>query len=224
MEQYKIDTIKYRGYNINVYQDDNPETPREWDNLGTMVCFHKRYILGDNKTGYKSEDYESWEGLAKQVIKDHEPLYILPLYLYDHSGLRLKVGSFQGFLPQGHAEFDSGQIGFIFVSKKKIKEEWKVKKINKKLKEQVLKTLESEVKTYDDYLSGNIYGFQIEDKEGNDIDSCWGFFGDYEEDLLSEAKGQIDWHIKDKTKRHNQKLKAQIKNKTGLEYRKALTV
>lgn len=42
-----IHTEEYKGYIINVFQDDNPESPREWDNLGAMYCFHRHYNLGD---------------------------------------------------------------------------------------------------------------------------------------------------------------------------------
>lgn len=37
----------YRGCTIRIESDDSPESPREYDNLGTMVCFHSRYNLGD---------------------------------------------------------------------------------------------------------------------------------------------------------------------------------
>jgi len=30
--------IEYRGLEIKIDQDGYPENPREWDNLGTMVC------------------------------------------------------------------------------------------------------------------------------------------------------------------------------------------
>jgi hypothetical protein len=33
------------------------------------------------------------------------------------------------------------------------------------------------VETWNQYLSGDVYGFIIEDGEGTDVDSCWGFYG-----------------------------------------------
>jgi hypothetical protein len=43
---------KRHGLTIKIYQDDCDENqnPRHWDNLGTMVCFHRRYELGDKHT------------------------------------------------------------------------------------------------------------------------------------------------------------------------------
>ena len=47
------------------------------------------------------------------------------------------------------------------------------------------------------YLSGDVYGYQIENSEGDDVClGCWGFYGDYEtSDLLIEAKAEIDEEI-----------------------------
>lgn len=44
---YTYEEEEYRGCTIRIEQDDNPESPREWNNVGTMVCFHDRYNLGD---------------------------------------------------------------------------------------------------------------------------------------------------------------------------------
>lgn len=44
----------YKGYTIKIYHDEDAESPRDWDNLGEMVCFHRRYNLGDcNHKGAK---------------------------------------------------------------------------------------------------------------------------------------------------------------------------
>lgn len=183
-----VETISYKGFDIEIHQDDTPESPREWDNLGEMICFHSQYSLGDGH----SLSVEDTKELANR--KD---VIALPLFLYDHSGLRMKVGSFAGLLPEGHARFDSGQVGFIFAFKAAIRKEWKVKRISKKLLKTVIGNLESEVETYDQYLSGQAYGYQVKDADGEDGDSCWGYYGsDWEEnDLLNSARAAVDCHI-----------------------------
>ena len=50
--------------------------------------------------------------------------------------------------------------------------------------------MESEVKQYSQYLEGDVYGFAIEDPDGNDMDSCWGFYGHAY--CLQEAKSIAD--------------------------------
>lgn len=185
-DSIKIKKTK-KGYEIRYLSPDfDPNSPRNWDNLGTMVCFHGRYDLGD-KTPLKSDNFNGWEELEEYLIKEKKAVVIAPLYMYDHSILRIKIGSFYGCgLAQGHARFDSGQIGFIYVNEDTLKKEYNVKKITKKVKETARKVLEAEVKTYDDYVSGSVYTIVKENYDKNkkqiDYDCIHGFFG-YEDSL-----------------------------------------
>ena len=211
-----FEEIKYKNHLIKLCFDSNPDSPREWDNLGVMLCFHKRYDLGD-KTDYRNDDYNGWDDVAEALKENEKAKVILPLYLYDHSGLRMKVGSFQGYLSQGHAEFDSGQVGFIFAREEDIKKEYGVKKITKKLQEKVTKNLEQEVETYDKYLSGQVVGFMTETKEGEDIDSCWGFYD--EEQAIIEAKNSIDYEVEKMRQARQAKTKSLILARVPILYR-----
>lgn len=177
---------------LKIFVDENPQNPREWDNVGKMVCFHKRYDLGD-ETDLRTEDFVGWEDLKQFLYKEKNAVIVLPLYLYDHSGLRIKIGSFQGLLPQGHAEFDSGQVGFIYVDRQTLIDEKLVGKGKKA--ENILK---QEVETYNQYLSGNVYGFQVVTNkkcktcghtEEEVIDSCLGFLGNNVEKEIFDYVG-----------------------------------
>ena len=154
-------------------QDNDPFDPRENENLGTMVCFHKRYTLGD-KTELNSDMFNGWEEMYDYLIKEKKAVMVLPLYLYDHSGISMKVGSFQGYLPQGHAEFDSGQVGFIYCTKEDLKRIG----ITKAKAE---KSLMAEVGEYNQYIQGDVYCLVKEtynkDKEQIDQENCGGYYG-----------------------------------------------
>jgi hypothetical protein len=159
-----------------------------------MCCFHKRYDLGDKHNMTVEE--------AKTLVK-RKDVISLPLYLYDHSGITMNTGGFS-------CRWDSGQVGFIYITKKRVKEEMArplplkkgqknptlapIKVIDKKTLARVYEMLRAEVETYDNYLTGNVYGFKITDAEGTDIDSCWGFYGDYsgEYGALTEARSIVD--------------------------------
>jgi hypothetical protein len=222
-EKFMNEMITYKGFNIIITPDDYAESPRTFfDNLGTMICFHKRYNLGD-KTEYNSDNFNSWTELEKQLKKDGAVI-IAPLWLYDHSGLRIKIGNFAGLLPQGHAEFDTGQIGFIFATAETLKEEYNTKRLTKTILEKAQKVLQDEVKTYDHYLSGAIYSYIIQNPDGDTIDSLSGFYGDIEESgLMTEAESAIESYLENKTVKHIKLLKKYIKNNTPLIYRKGLT-
>ena len=32
----------YHGHTIKIFHDPDPESPREWSNLGTLICWHRR--------------------------------------------------------------------------------------------------------------------------------------------------------------------------------------
>ena len=44
--------------------------PREYnDNLGTMLCFHKKYDLGDKVDNFNDEDCYSWQDIEIELNK-----------------------------------------------------------------------------------------------------------------------------------------------------------
>lgn len=190
--------MEYKGYNIEIEQDElNQDSPRNWDNLGTIVCFHKRYNLGDTDHGYKSADYTSWDELETAIRKDNDVAIILPIYMYDHSGITINTTGFS-------CPWDSGQIGFIYVSKETARKEYGWKNITKERKEKLAEYLRNEVKTYDQFLTGDVWGFVIKDDTDEEVDSCWGFYGrDYCEE---DAKSIVD-HI---VKKHGEQLEMEL--------------
>lgn len=218
-----IETIEYKNHFIKIYEDEDPGNPREWDNLGILLTHHRDYNfnLGEFDRDITQEfdcEYQSKAEIEKDIIKRYNPLIMAPVYLYDHSGLRLKIGSFQNCgLPQGHAEFDTSHIGYILATKEQVKKEWNVKRISKKLKQTVMNNLESEIDALDKYVSGQVYGYSV---DNGDLDSCWGYY-DYNQ-LLEDAKSSIDYHIEQKRKSKQNKLKVLIRNKVSLLKRNEL--
>lgn len=192
-----VATIKHKGYTIRVEQDEDAQNPRtEFDTFGKMICFHKRYDLGDKKT----EEYEKDPQEFKKWIERHtgKDIISLPLFLFDHSGITMSTtnSNFQACDPQ---KWDWGLIGWTYIAKDDIRNECGKKRVSKSLAAKAKDLLRYEVKTYDDYLTGRVYGYQIvkdnpkvEDDEQKILDSCWGFYGDYNEYMVPEAKSIID--------------------------------
>jgi len=203
----------------------NPRT--EFDNLGTIISFHNHYDLGDKHNysnareaftdlavmadptvESKLEYWESgrgWASIARLpkagimsdenqkdiILKAIEQHYImLNLYLYDHSGITIRTSPFS-------CPWDSGKVGFVYISKEKAKKEYSWKKMTKKRIEQIKTYLNCEIETYDQYLTGDVYGYIVSNEEDDHIHSCWGYFGhDWEENgLLEAAKGEIDYEL-----------------------------
>ena len=179
MEQYEVETIEYRGHEIKVYQDPDAESPREWDNLGKMVCFHRRYALGDEHDLTPDELIE---------IINRKGTVALPLFLLDHSGLWMRTHNFSDVDP---GQWDSGQVGYIYASRKMILKEYGRKRLSRQLVERIKRVLLSEVEAYNQYLTGEVYGYTIT-YYGEVVDSCYGFFGDPNDYMIPECKDVID--------------------------------
>ena len=183
----------YHGHTIKIFQDLDPESPREWSNLGTLICWHRRYRLGDSHQFDSPEAFlRDLAGVSDQSDLSMEQLreraerkaIILPVFLYDHSGLAMNTIGF-------HCPWDSGQVGFVYVTLEAVWQEFGLKRVTKALREKAADILRLEIVSYDAYLGGRVYGYVIE-RDGEEVDACWGFFGDYELDCLSEARAFVD--------------------------------
>lgn len=168
-------TVSDGGNKLQVFRDEFAESPRQWDNLGKMVCWHRRYNLGDK---HDYEDPQAFYGSEEYK----NAFVILPLYLYDHSGITISNTDFGD-------RWDSGQVGYIFVTKEQAQKEYGGV-LDETLKQRITELLISETKTYDNYLTGDCYGFKITDENGEELDACGGFFGDDLKDVLHEMQDQ----------------------------------
>jgi hypothetical protein len=184
-----IETIEKDNATIKIYQDaDFADDPREYDNLGTMICFHGRYNLGDKHDFYNADHFMEW------LEENEKDLIILPLYLFDHSGITMSTSS-QMFSQVDSMGWDWGMVGYIYVTKEKIRQEYGWKYVTSKRASTIRELLKNEVEIYDQYLTGDVYGFKVIcNRCGEEIDSCWGFYGHNWEDngLLDTAFTQCD--------------------------------
>ncbi len=111
---------------------------------------------------------------------------ILPLNLYDHSMLRMSTSSFLGRAQ--HAEWDSGQVGWIYATPEDIEKEYG--SLTPESYEKAEALLKSEVECYDYYLSGQCYGFRLYEN-GEETDSCWGLLGSFSDMKQEIASGSL---------------------------------
>ena len=70
------------------------------------------------------------------------------------------------------------QVPYIYADRKAILENFSA--VNTETHEKAENLLRAEVETYDQYLRGECYGFQLYEA-GEEIDSCWGFLGDVDD-------------------------------------------
>lgn len=172
---------KDEKFTLKIEYDTDAQDPREDDNLGTMVFWHRRHTLGD-KHSFSVPEFN-------QLLK-RKDIVSLPVYMLDHSGLTISTSSFND-------PWDSGQLGFIYATHEDIRKWFMIKRVHKRHRQHASEILQAEVETYDQFLRGDVYGYILEDAEGVEISSCWGFYGlDYlekelESDLPEEAQRLI---------------------------------
>lgn len=193
MHHEPVETVTYKGYKIHVHFDEDAQNPRiEWDNASHMLCFHRRYNLGDKKDSLPNinhSDYNGWEEMKAALEKEHGAVEISPLYLLDHSGISISMSDF-------HDSWDSGCVGFIYMTRRDILESFGGKILTKARRQKARECMQSEVNTYDQYLRNEVYGYIIEGPDGEDTeDSVWGYFGETK-DMIEEAKHAIDYRVR----------------------------
>ena len=152
---------------IEIIQDTDCESPRNWDNIGTMVS---RQVLDGDISGDESVDDEAMQELI--VRCQEESLVFTPFYALIHSGVWLSTTkSFNGYTCQ----WDTSFAGLVYVENEKMIEEYGDLSLESKAK--ALGCLEGEVEVYGQFLQGDVYGFHAYNSDGEEVDSCWGFYG-----------------------------------------------
>ena len=149
-ERQTVATFKRDATNtvLNFYEDEDLINPRTDDDfiMGKMFCAHGRYNLGDEQID--SSKFNGWNEVEKSLKKEYD--IVIPLYLYDHGGITISTTPFS-------CPWDSGQVGFIVLSKKRIRDMYAIKRVTKKWLDRAMAELDAEVKTYDSYLCGDGY-------------------------------------------------------------------
>lgn len=190
------------GLKIKVYYDtDSDLSPRNNTNVTNIFCLHKRYCLGD-KHNLKEKDFKNWNEMENYIIKTYKPLIIKPIFMYDHSGITLSLTSFND-------RWDSGQVGFIFVTKDNVLNFFE-KKYTKKMDKQIKERFNYEFEVFNNYVEGDVFGVVIEkpvwqkvqlyreeklykeydEKTYDTVYNCWGIIG--EKELEDRIKYEID--------------------------------
>lgn len=229
-----IETIQYKNHTIEVYPDEDPQDPREDDNLTVMLCSHRNYNLWDEKLANYWVSFEDdlmkyiwnkylWyytdeiEEADEKKIRDRINQNIVRdnLYLYDHSWITISTSRFW-------CQWDSWQVWIIYILKSEIldnRSDLKDKE-DKDIMKKWYEIIKNEVKEYDNYITWSVYGYTVSGKHCDD--SCRWYTDD--KYMIQEAKASIDHCIQRYTDKHIEKVKAYITNKVPFENREAYSI
>ena len=126
-------------------------------------------------------------GLIEYIKRTYGATVILPIYLYDHSGLSMSAGTF-GQNPgyPYNDQWDAGMVGVIFDTPEQIE----LTGIDPD-PENIEKALRAEIDEYDDYLRGNVFFIEtVIDDMPDESEMVGGYVGQKwaEQEALSMAE------------------------------------
>jgi hypothetical protein len=190
-----MEKIDYKGHVIGIFDDDiSDENPREWDTLGILLTFHRSNDFTDRDApSISHSDFDGWDEMEEHLIKKEKAVIVLPVYALMHGGITISTTPYND-------PWDSGQLGFIYTTRDRIKSiTGGSERLTKKLKEQVTNEMIGEIETLDLCLQGNGYGYVIDpvddtDEEGPHEEYCGNYYD--KEAPLCDAKASIKRIVK----------------------------
>jgi hypothetical protein len=157
---------------LKIYNDDDAPSPREDDNLGYFITVDSRYISPDENILFKkiieqtSEEASDQEDHIKRIKGELETigekiLAIYPVTQFEHGNINYHLGTRRGF--------DYSNNGFYIVTEEGAK--------NLGVEEKDFeKVINQELEAYNKYINGETYRFTLYDQNGEEVDSCGGFY------------------------------------------------
>ena len=179
---------------------------------------HDEYILADSTDDDKVAGemaYEFGTGEKLLLIEKSGDVAILPISLYDHSGITMWLGSTDWHVD---SQWDCSSVGFAYIEKSIAESEGMLdpgEKYDHDWKKWAYERMKDEMHTYDQFLRGEVYGYMIENENGFEDGGCWGFFGsDFDENgLMEEAKNEVDHDIQVEEKKRKEYIQAKEKKR-----------
>jgi hypothetical protein len=191
--------IPNTSFLLHVYRDEYVESPRNPnynDNLWTWVT--------TEKAGYSDKELQTNRDTGKpewaRLNLDDYPIYthdfwngfldkhfVKMLILRRQSGDRVAIGD------NFTASFDSGVMGFAFVSKEKARKDFPTLTDEAELFEEALRQLKGEVKMMNMYLDGDVYIFNATDMHTEDTDSCTDCYCENSRELIDQLVDFSGW-------------------------------
>ena len=128
---------------IDIVRDDDPVSPRNDEgNIGIMACKDHGYDLGDRKP--EAHDLR-------------DSLFVMSLWFRNYGDLRIAAEEWPPQEPNGNNRLHAGLVGYIFTTKKRIRELCGNRKISMK---EIKREMKAECALYTKYLNNEAYGYR----------------------------------------------------------------
>lgn len=172
---------------IHIEQDNDTESPRTWGRAGHLLAMHRNYNLGDadayDYLDHEPKYYLGWYEIEAEL--ERKRMHYAPVYMLDHSGIRLSTKDFND-------RWDSGRVGFIFLTREEALEIVGGTKMSPAKNRTIDEYLRQEIAVLDQYVDNDVWTYRITDSEGNELDACSGMYGyDYCEETANQVAAEL---------------------------------
>lgn len=150
---------------LRIVQDEDAQSPTEFDDTVFLISEHKDFCVPSaEQTKAMRQQGRRWNvDVAAEIEHRKKTHHVFLLEAYIHSGVVLALAR-EGNFPD--RQWDVSLCGAVFVDKSETKSKDKARDMAR-----------GKIDEWNQYLSGDVWGYIVEDENGNHIDSCWGFYG-----------------------------------------------
>ena len=193
LEDLEVETIykDNRGNFFKLFYDEYSESPRLDDNVATILTWERDYNSPDENDDTFEEFAEKHgvdvsKGCNLDSVMDamrKEGYYVIPVYALHHSVSHYSTHDF-------HDPWDSGVVGIAFCKKQK-----GLPDNNDYLRS----IIDEEIKVYDAWVNGEIYGIALLGQDATVLDESVGYMMPYENriEVLKDMLSSVGVDIQD---------------------------
>jgi hypothetical protein len=168
---------------LRIVRDDCFNASEELEYLyefGTFATWHRRYDIGKVQPSESPDEF-----LADQP----ENSIVIPIYMYEHGGRLFSTAPFS-------CPWDSGQLGVWVVTPDDLRATYGEDTPASRI--QAARAIAGAIEYMNEIESGNVWGYEVLDFDGEVCDSCWGFVGDdAHEQIWSELPSTLHEDLKE---------------------------
>ena len=162
---------------IKIERDELAGNPRnEWDNLSTFYSVKSSRYMTGGKNDIEFSHREDLEEAIKELRKERAVIVE-----FSHN-----CGDQYAVVEESQLQKEYIDYGYSM----------------RKAKYHARRCAEGDIETYKAWAEGDVYGYIVEDEDGERVDSRWGYYGESgRKEAEKEAESIIQWHIEDDAKK-----------------------
>lgn len=196
--------LNKKNHYLIISESEGHDSPNEWGNEDMFLVYdHRQFNI--EREGFKPTMIYNWlqsseKEKEEHFVENYSNYWIFPVYAYIHSGISLSLGNSEYPF---NCNWDTSMRGYILVEKEKYIEGNLPIITTKPEAKQYAKGL---ISSWNQYLSGEVYKFEIIKKvtceccnnvEEESLDSCCGFYGELNDDLIEEMLSHTEYKLKE---------------------------